>query len=335
MTTDDQTPAVASPPLPARQSYLTIGLALSVGVLLALLIQERRFAARTEELLQVQTALRLADQTMAVQVETTRKLEARLAELTDASQVGAANVANAMVINPPEPAAMAAPLVVAISNAPPAETVAAKTLPAWTAGERAYHLSKVEPPLESFVTNGAVVKRVLTFARLPDSAGHTLMTNAEFRGSFGRRLMFRPEGNYVRNLDYTEVHPGVLAHLSTEPSELMAQQTAMDTKRAMAEAATQKAREAKAVADMKYQEALKAATVLQARIDGEKKKADQEEKLRLQALETERVKAEAAKLQAEAAMEKAKNPQPVILFDAKHQGLAPLVNPQTISNGAR
>lgn len=331
MTTEEQIPAVPSPNPPAKSSFLTLGLALLVGVLLAMLIQERRFAARTEELLQVQTALKLADQTMAVHLETTRKLEAKLAELTNTNT---APVSAISLANPVPVAPTAAPAPVIVSNAP-VEVAVVNTVPAWTAANRAYYLSQVEAPRESSVTNSAGVQRIVTFSRLLDSSGHTLLTNAEFRGSFGRRLMFRPEGSHVRNLDYTELHPGVLAHLSLEPSDLVAQQNALDTKKAQAELAAQKAREAKAVADRKYQEALKVANALQARINTEKKKTDQEEKLRLQALETERMKAEAAMLQAEAAMEKAKNPQPVILLDLKHQGLAPLVNPQTLPNATR
>jgi hypothetical protein len=327
VTTEEQIPAATSAHPPAKQSILTLGLALLVGVLLAMLIQERRFAARTEELLQVQTALKLADQTMAVHLETTRKL----AELTgtNTAQSPGPSVAGVVPLT-----LTSAPAPVVVSNAP-VEAAVATTVPAWTAANQAYYLSQVEAPKESFVTNSAGVQRIATFARLSDSGGRVLLTNAEFRGSFGRRLMFRPEGSYVRNFDYTELHPGVLAHLSLEPSELVAQQNALDTKKAQAELAAQKAREAKALADKKYQEALKAASSLQARINSEKKKTDQEEKLRLQALETERMKAEAAMLQAEAAMEKAKNPQPVILLDTRHQGLAPLVNPQTLPNVTR
>ncbi len=270
---------------------------------------------QAEQFLKTQEALRLADETLAISRETNLKLQARLAELSATNQAAM----------PPEPASPPP-----ASLAEPELTIAAEPkLARWTAAESAHYQAQVSAPSVQHVTNGKLERKIISFAKLPAADGHTLMTAAEYRGSIGDRLMFSSAGAAARTFEYTELHPGVLAHLSLEPAELAAQQAALDEKKSQAEYAAQKAREAKAAAEKKYQEALHAARIVQSRIDADRKKAAFEENLRLQALETERMKAEAAMLQAEAAMEKARNPQPVLLFDAKHMGLAPLVNPQT------
>jgi hypothetical protein len=301
-------------PTTPRSSTLFFGFALAAlaGAALALLLNEYRVQAKTQALNETQEALRLADETMAIQRELNRKLEARLVELS----VTHTN---------------AGPLTLAPPAAKVAEVEAPKPVvePArWTAANAAHLQAQLPEPAVKLVSNGRQEQKIYTFAQLPAADGHNLMTGAEYRGAIGRKLMFRTGGSVARSFDYSELHPGVLAHLSLEPVDLLTQQAALDDKKTQAEYAAQKAREAKAAAEKKYQEARLAARLVQTRIASEQKKVEQEENLRLQALETERMKAEAAMLQAEAAMEKARNPQPVLLFDTKHMGLAPLVNPQ-------
>ncbi len=300
-----------------RRLSLFIGFALAalLGAGLAMFWQENRMKAHAEQMHQTQEALRLADETLAISRETNLKLQARLAELTATNQI----------VTSPEPASPPP-----ASLAEPEPTIAAEPkLVRWTAAESAHYQAQVTAPSIRHVTSGKLERKIISFAQLPAADGHTLMTAAEYRGSIGDRLMFRSAGAAARTFEYTELHPGVLAHLTLNPAELEAQQAALDEKKSQAEYAAQKAREAKAAAEKRYQEALQAARIVQSRIDADRKKAAFEENLRLQTLETERMKAEAAMLQAEAAMEKARNPQPVLLFDAKHMGLAPLVNPQT------
>jgi len=291
---------------------ISLGFAALFGAAVASLFQERRIQTKTEELDQTREALRLTDETLAVHREINRKLAARLAEMN------ATTNSMAQAVRPlPTPAPAPEPVVPAV----PAQA-------RWTAADAAHHQAQVPAPAISLSSSSRNEQKVYTFSQLPAADGRALMTAAEYRGSIGRKLMFRSANAAARSFDYSELHPGVLAHLSLEPADLKAQQSALDDKKQQAEYAAQKAREAKAVAEKKYQEALLAVRVVQNRIAAEQKKVEREENLRLQALETERMKAEAAMLQAEAAMEKARNPQPVLLFDTKHMGLAPLVNPQ-------
>ncbi len=292
--------------------FITLGLAALLGAAVASLLHERRMQAKAAEMEQMREALRLADETLAVNREVNRKLEARLASLATSTDVA--------------PAAPA--VIVPAATAEPVPQTGPTAVIRWTAAETAHHQSQVTAPAVKTLTSSRNEQKVYTFAQLPATDGRTLMTGAEYRGSIGRKLMFRSANAAARSFDYSELHPGVLAHLSLEPADLKAQQSALDDKKAQAEYAAQKAREAKAVADRKYQEAMQAVRVVQNRIASEQKKVEQEEALRLQALETERMKAEAAIMQAEVALERARNPQPVILLDTRHQGLAPLVNPQ-------
>jgi len=302
-------------PTTPRNSTLFIGFGLAalLGAGLAMFWQEHRMKPRSEELLQTREALRLADETLAISRDTNLKLQARLVELTATNQTVLPTVQTA-----PSPA----------PEPEPAIAEASKPV-GWTAAESAHYQAQVTAPAVRQIPSGKMERKIFSFAQLPAVDGHTLMTSAEYRGTIGNRLMFSSVGAAARTFEYQELHPGVLAHLSLEPVELEAQQTALDEKKSQAEYAAQKAREARAAAEKKYQEALQAARIVQSRITADRKKIEYEESLRLQALETERMKAEAAMLQAEAAMEKARNPQPVILLDAKHMGLAPLVNPQT------
>jgi hypothetical protein len=302
-------------PTTPRNSTLFIGFGLAalLGAGLAMFWQEHQIKPRSEELLQTREALRLADETLAISRETNLKLQARLAELTVTNQT-------VLPANPAAPSPAPAP--------EPALTQVSQPV-GWTAAESAHYQAQVSPPAVRQITSGKMERKIFSFAQLPAADGHTLMTSAEYRGAIGNRLMFSSAGAAARTFEYRELHPGVLAHLSLEPAELEAQQTELDEKKTQAEYAAQKAREARAAAEKRYQEALQAARLVQSRIAADRKKAAFEENLRLQALETERMKAEAAMLQAEAAIEKARNPQPVLLFDAKHMGLAPLVNPQT------
>jgi len=152
---------------------------------------------------------------------------------------------------------------------------------------------------------------LLTLAELPGAKGGVLATNVTFAGLSGRRLIFRRAEGPPTAFDVDDVHPATLARLNVDPDAAKQRQYELDQqKRAHAEAAA-RAYQTRLAAAQKLAEQEAARRRDQAREAEEQRKIAEERALKLEALEIERQKAQAALRQADAAIIQALNPVPV------------------------
>ncbi|MCD6052527.1 MAG: hypothetical protein K0Q55_3945 [Verrucomicrobia bacterium] len=170
---------------------------------------------------------------------------------------------------------------------------------------------KAEVPLPKVAISQSTTgkeQRVYTFPKLTGKGGNTLATDAEFRMQFGRRFVFRAGSGQPVAYDVDELHPGVLLHLGLNREAALAAQQEIDRQ---AQIAAQKHRAqlaARAEADKQAAEQRARLAVEFAKVAEERRKGQAEEQLKLQAAETERLKAEASMRAADAAVQEALRP---------------------------
>ncbi len=151
------------------------------------------------------------------------------------------------------------------------------------------------------------------FDSVPDAEGKELLSKATFTGMTGRRLIFRPQQGPPTTLDVDQVHPQVLAMAGVDADAAKQAQYELDlSKKAQAEAA-QKAYQKQQATVRKLQEQLAARQRELAREAEEKRRIDEERAMKLEALNIERQKAQAALRNADAAMVRAMNAVPVLV----------------------
>jgi hypothetical protein len=170
---------------------------------------------------------------------------------------------------------------------------------------------KAAVPTPTITTNrnsAGKEQRIYTFAKLLAPAGNTLATDAEFRTQFGRRFVFRSGTNRPLAYDVDELHPGVLLHLGLNREAAMSAQSDIDRQAQMAEQRYRAELVARAEAEKKAAEQRAKLAVEYAKIAEERRKSQLEEQLKLQAAETERMKAEASMRSADAAVQEALRP---------------------------
>ncbi|MFT4586841.1 MAG: hypothetical protein ACI9VS_003931 [Candidatus Binatia bacterium] len=112
----------------------------------------------------------------------------------------------------------------------------------FSAAEIARQMAEVAPPRESVHRdrNGRV-ERVFSFDELTAVDGKSLANAVTFKEAYGRRLVFRSIDNKPLAFDAEEVHPGVLAHLGIQLSEVLAaDRRDQERRRLRAEAATRR-----------------------------------------------------------------------------------------------
>ncbi|MGV3755310.1 MAG: hypothetical protein ACO1QS_08005 [Verrucomicrobiota bacterium] len=151
-------------------------------------------------------------------------------------------------------------------------------------------------------------QRNYTFAKLLAPGGNTLATEAEFRTQFGRRFVFRAGANRPLAYDVDELHPGVLLHLGLNREAALSAQSDIDRQAQLAEQKYRAQLAARAEAEKKMAEQRAKMAVEYAKIAEERRKSQLDEQLKLQAAETERMKAEASMRAADAAVQEALRP---------------------------
>lgn len=149
-----------------------------------------------------------------------------------------------------------------------------------------------EPKFSILSTNPVVLSKLWSAQNI------CLMTNAEFRRAFGAKLIFKgPDG--IEAFKFDALHPSVLKALKLEPNTLLAQQQEIDERgRRLIDSYA-----AGVNAEMqRRQVAIDASEKAQAeqdRRDAIAKRQQFEDSLRTQAVENERIKAQASLIQAQ------------------------------------
>jgi hypothetical protein len=82
---------------------------------------------------------------------------------------------------------------------------------------------------EPYPVTAIIVSNTITFPTLLSKSGTELMTNAVFRRSFGRKVIFAQEFN-LRSFDVDQLHPSVIAQLNLDPDKLKTDQSDLDQK---------------------------------------------------------------------------------------------------------
>ncbi len=169
--------------------------------------------------------------------------------------------------------------------------------------------SEVPAPVVTTSLNPAgKEQKTYTFPKLMAPGGNPLATDAEFRSQFGRRFVFRSGNGRPLAYDVDELHPGILLHLGLNRDSALAAQTEIDRQVQLAEQNYRAQQAAKAEAEKKAATQRAKLAVEYAKIAEERRKAQVEENLQLQAAETERLKAEASMRAADAAVQEALRP---------------------------
>ncbi|EEF60965.1 hypothetical protein Cflav_PD4134 [Pedosphaera parvula Ellin514] len=80
-----------------------------------------------------------------------------------------------------------------------------------------------EPPFTLLSTNPMV------FSRIVSTNNTVLMTNAEFRSAFGRKIIFKSDLQ-LESFDFAKLHPAILEALKLTPDNIKAEQAKLDEK---------------------------------------------------------------------------------------------------------
>jgi glucan-binding YG repeat protein len=80
-----------------------------------------------------------------------------------------------------------------------------------------------EPPFILLSTNPIV------FSRIVSTNNSVLMTNAEFRSAFGRKIIFK-SNLQLESFDFEKLHPSILEALKITPDNVKAEQAKLDEK---------------------------------------------------------------------------------------------------------
>lgn len=151
------------------------------------------------------------------------------------------------------------------------------------------------------------------FQVVTDKNGKPLASSATFQKLYGRKLVFSTASGYVP-LDVDAVHPSVLAHLGIDAEKARTDQARLDTAARNKRANDYQLAVAESQRRLDDWERQETARREQARVNAEIA-AKQAEQFRAdQLVAAERLKAEAAMRQADAAMAAAQNPAPGIVI---------------------
>ena len=143
------------------------------------------------------------------------------------------------------------------------------------------------------------------FPELRSKTGHLIARDQEFSSRFGRNLVFKDAAGARLRLDVDEVHYGILAILGIDLATAKQEQRDLDAKSAQFDTAARQAQVAYAAAmaqaakEQKEREVQLA--IETAKLDEERRKAMQEENLRQQAVEADRLRSLASLRNADAA----------------------------------
>jgi hypothetical protein len=147
----------------------------------------------------------------------------------------------------------------------------------------------------------------ITFPILLSANNEELMTNATFKSIFGTKVMF-VSGLSLRGFDLIKLNPSVIKKLGISPTDAAQKQAKIDANKARTQ--YNDALQNKALVDA-YSEAIEVrqkAEQDKAIRDAAIARANYEEGLRIQALNNDTMKAQAAKKAADAAWIQAQNP---------------------------
>ena len=144
------------------------------------------------------------------------------------------------------------------------------------------------------------------FPELRSKTGQLIAKDQEFSSQFGRNLVFKDAAGTRLRLDVEEVHYGILATLGIDLATAKQEQRDLDAKSAQYNVAAKQAQAsyaaamAQAAKEQKEREVQLA--IETAKLNEERRKAIQEENLRQQAVEADRLRSLAALRNADAAM---------------------------------
>ena len=144
------------------------------------------------------------------------------------------------------------------------------------------------------------------FPELRSKTGHLIAREQEFSSHFGRNLVFKDAAGTRLRLDVEEVHYAILATLGIDLATAKQEQRDLDAKSSQYNAAAKQAQAAYAAAmaqaakEQKEREVQLA--IETAKLNEERRKAMQEEYLRQQAVEADRLRSLAALRNADAAL---------------------------------
>lgn len=150
-------------------------------------------------------------------------------------------------------------------------------------------LAKMQPVLKS--------GDVIIFPRLLSPSNNLLLENAEFRKTFGRKLIFKT-GLSLATFDVDEVHPGALIQLGIDPEKLKGNQVALDKADANFKAAMAAAAQMKLAQDGSFIEKQAAQNAAQAKIDEARRQRQAVEDRQQQVINNDRIRANAAMAEA-------------------------------------
>ena len=163
-------------------------------------------------------------------------------------------------------------------------------------------------PLPTPIITGTKEEKNLRviFPELRSKTGHLIAKQQEFSSRFGRNLVFKDAAGTRLRLDVEEVHYGILAILGIDLAAAKQEQRDLDAKSAQFDTAARQAQAsyaaamAQAAKEQKEREVQLA--IETAKLDEERRKAMQEENLRQQAVEADRLRSLASLRAADAAM---------------------------------
>ena len=248
---------------------------------------QAQFTARTAEV----TALKAA---LAATEDTARQMEDKLQRMTGVLLQSTAQLTDARAEL--ERRAVVPPPVAAVAEAPPVK------------------------PLPGAVITGTKEEKNLRviFPELRSKTGQFIAKDQEFSSHFGRNLVFKDAAGARLRLDVDEVHYAILATLGIDLATAKQEQRDLDAKSAQYNAAAKQAQAAYAAAVAQAAKEAKEREVQlaieMAKLDEERRKAIQEENLRQQSVEADRLRSLAALRSADAAMYGAIS-QPIYFFN--------------------
>lgn len=154
-----------------------------------------------------------------------------------------------------------------------------------------------------------VIKKgdAIIFPRLLSPSDKLLLENAEFRKTFGRKLIFKKELQ-LSTFDVDDIHPGALIQLGIDPDKLKSNQAALDKADANFKAAMAAAAQMKLAQDGSFLDKQTAQNAAQAKIDEARRQRQAVEDRQQQALNNDRIRANAAATAATAAVIEAQRP---------------------------
>lgn len=155
--------------------------------------------------------------------------------------------------------------------------------------KEAIYLAQVPGPL---VTTDELGHKKFVFSKVVGAGGGTLLTDATFSGLYGRRLAFRADGDVIKAYDVDEMHPLMLKYLSINA------EAAKVAQKHMSEAAI-KQQQAQYAQMLQDQQAWAIQREANGKIAIEQQKLAAEQAAKQTELETERIKANAAMIQAQ------------------------------------